>query len=780
MADYPNIPIDVSAEDIENLIKNPIPDSKLELKYWENQNLFSVGYYSTLDSLLQSEYDKTKGNSKAIFRLKFTGTFPKYHILGNSEYVAISDSKSTQLILLNTETGEKYLYKKGEQTITDINVTGEFWPRKKVSADSWPALDGIIISGSSDYDMYVLTLGPDLFEDGMSYEPLIAFIDGKGNKNMLMMDMGNGSWWEYECNSNNITRVDSGAQVEGDFEYIGHTNGLTDIVSKALSYEKLYMTYFDGETINNITVPDTYLLIHRSGNTLKFTTAIPDGTVYTYDIENKTLTVENYGDFIYTGDFATLNGLKSYTFETGKVYLLTIVGSTPSDLNIPSGRYTGIYDGTTLLLNPYIPDGKTYSLNVNTWEITVNEYIIGDFEYIGYCATIDRVAEKTTDTTKLYMGNLDINPIDGISVPNGHNLIQRKNANTIKFTTAIPNGVVYTYDIANKNLTVEGSDDATNVNSSASYLYSEKRNIGAETELWKVIFPDRAELDNIYFDSKSDLNSNISKYLNYMYKVHFYSDDNNEWVTNIRDIVGSGMLIGWLRQMSSGIYLYLFSLDGDNKAGSIYKWLITYNGLKVENLSTVTEVDQTYKPENTNPQSGKAVAEALAPFDKVIRDAGIIGEKDGDVPSDLYYNVVENIYYDSYKLVIFEHNTEDESLVNLPKGKYIAVEGVAYNDGASGYLIVVNLTNGLRYRIEIYELSITSVQSLTTAGSSGIYIGAGEMPEDCNVQIDPDGEVIDMSLYATKEDVDEKIGDINAVLDDLHDYAQSLIGGAIE
>ena len=145
------------------------------------------------------------------------------------------------------------------------------------------------------------------------------------------------------------------------------------------------------------------------------------------------------------------------------------------------------------------------------------------------------------------------------------------------------------------------------------YLYSEKTNIGSESELWNTIFPDRATLDSTYFNDEDELNSNISSYLSYMYKLHFYSDDANEWVTNVRNIVGSGMLIGWIRYMASGgKYLYLLSLDGGIKAGNIFKWQITYNGLHIENLTAIHEVDQTYKDTSTNPQSGTAVAQAIA------------------------------------------------------------------------------------------------------------------------------------------------------------------------
>lgn len=58
-------------------------------------------------------------------------------------------------------------------------------------------------------------------------------------------------------------------------------------------------------------------------------------------------------------------------------------------------------------------------------------------------------------------------------------------------------------------------------------------------------------------------------------------------------------------------------------------------------------------------------------------------------------------------------------------------------------------------------------------GDSGVYVGPGEMPEDCNVQIDISGEVVDMSDYASKDYVDNRLLDIKPedIELDLSDYA---------
>jgi hypothetical protein len=53
-------------------------------------------------------------------------------------------------------------------------------------------------------------------------------------------------------------------------------------------------------------------------------------------------------------------------------------------------------------------------------------------------------------------------------------------------------------------------------------------------------------------------------------------------------------------------------------------------------------------------------------------------------------------------------------------------------------------------------------------GNSGVYLGSGDMPEDCNVQIDPDGEVLTLEGY---------FGDIDAALDSILAIQENLIGG---
>lgn len=56
-------------------------------------------------------------------------------------------------------------------------------------------------------------------------------------------------------------------------------------------------------------------------------------------------------------------------------------------------------------------------------------------------------------------------------------------------------------------------------------------------------------------------------------------------------------------------------------------------------------------------------------------------------------------------------------------------------------------------------------------GNSGVYLGSGEMPDDCNVQIDLNGDAPTLEYY---------LGDVNAALDEIIAIQNTLIGGESE
>lgn len=72
-------------------------------------------------------------------------------------------------------------------------------------------------------------------------------------------------------------------------------------------------------------------------------------------------------------------------------------------------------------------------------------------------------------------------------------------------------------------------------------------------------------------------------------------------------------------------------------------------------------------------------------------------------------------------------------------------------DGKSAYEVAVK--NGFEGTEKEWLLSIK--------GASGVYIGSGDMPEDCNVQIDPEGE--SLSLEQIIKEVLEQTKKITSV-----------------
>lgn len=78
------------------------------------------------------------------------------------------------------------------------------------------------------------------------------------------------------------------------------------------------------------------------------------------------------------------------------------------------------------------------------------------------------------------------------------------------------------------------------------------------------------------------------------------------------------------------------------------------------------------------------------------------------------------------------------------------------------------------------SLSATNVQDaideleeeLEQKGDGGIYIGSGEMPEDCNVQIDPSGEIEE---YVLKSEYDAKVAVIDSAISEQNKKMGSLI-----
>lgn len=225
-----------------------------------------------------------------------------------------------------------------------------------------------------------------------------------------------------------------------------------------------------------------------------------------------------------------------------------------------------------------------------------------------------------------------------------------------------------------------------------------------------------------------------------------------------------------------------------------------YTAQEVGALSS-DDVDQTYTSNSVKPQSGTAVTEALKTIDVKINEAiqnieltpGPAGERGVDGKDGL---------------TPFINDKGNWQIGDVDTGvKATGADGSNGNDGTNGENGKDGLTPFINddgyWQIGDIDTGVKAEGDKGERGNSGVYVGSGEMPDDCNVQIDPEGEVIDMSLYATTEYVDEKIkninagevdlsafattnyvdskiGDIDTALDELHTYAQNLIGGVTE
>jgi hypothetical protein len=116
---------------------------------------------------------------------------------------------------------------------------------------------------------------------------------------------------------------------------------------------------------------------------------------------------------------------------------------------------------------------------------------------------------------------------------------------------------------------------------------------------------------------------------------------------------------------------------------------------------------------------------------------------------------------------VFADMTSRDKLYDIVTN--FALNNIALLKGRDGTVEFANLTDeqkeSLRGEAFSFEdFTPEQLESLKVKGDrgiSGVYVGSGDMPEDCNVQIDPDGEVFE--VYSMAE-IDEMIGNIEELL----------------
>lgn len=144
--------------------------------------------------------------------------------------------------------------------------------------------------------------------------------------------------------------------------------------------------------------------------------------------------------------------------------------------------------------------------------------------------------------------------------------------------------------------------------------------------------------------------------------------------------------------------------------------------------------------------------------------------KIGDVinkPTDYWYEVEVNPGEASNTIVGYDE--EGAKLFRLyPEGSDDILSYDEYENSA--YTIAVE--QGFKGTKEEWLASLKGDKGDT--GNSGVYVGSGDMPPDCNVQIDPNGETVE--VYS-KTDIDNMVGDIESALDSIIALQNKLIGG---
>lgn len=249
-----------------------------------------------------------------------------------------------------------------------------------------------------------------------------------------------------------------------------------------------------------------------------------------------------------------------------------------------------------------------------------------------------------------------------------------------------------------------------------------------------------------------DINS-MSELMTYSfskdYLYHFYATG------SLGDLIGEGYCFG------------RYSTEENPETGAL-----TNKFLEVFNFTTLKTWKINFKEGTAKLMSGFEAVNDIGTME--IEDFQSFSFKE-----DVLYKFDYGDYSDC--LGVYENSLDSSVLkfISLRNGKTGEVDTTtgeltelggtgAGADGKSAYEIALDL--GFEGTKEEWLLSLKGADGAQgpqgekgdkgDRGNSGVYIGSGDMPDDCNVQIDPTGEAVDLSEFATKEYVDNAIENI--------------------
>ena len=120
-------PVAISADNIED---GSITEDKLRYLYWSYYEVVPVVGFDYLEMLLKENRNKT-----TVYRVEFSGLSPVKSVVGEGSFIAVINYNSDKLMLVNTDTGEQWIYQKdsyslykaaGNSKVVNVGVVNTF------------------------------------------------------------------------------------------------------------------------------------------------------------------------------------------------------------------------------------------------------------------------------------------------------------------------------------------------------------------------------------------------------------------------------------------------------------------------------------------------------------------------------------------------------------------------------------------------------------------------------------------------------------------------------
>lgn len=102
------------------IVEGGITPDKLSCEYWQKKVVIPVTDYGHLDDILANSE-----SASTIYRLVISGLSPLYSIVGEGEYIALTDEDCQNMLIVNTINGDRWLYEKGSLQLERVEVDVE-------------------------------------------------------------------------------------------------------------------------------------------------------------------------------------------------------------------------------------------------------------------------------------------------------------------------------------------------------------------------------------------------------------------------------------------------------------------------------------------------------------------------------------------------------------------------------------------------------------------------------------------------------------------------------